>query len=40
MLGLWQLDIKTKKIIADNINKIRQQKSEFKVRNLSMIVRF
>ncbi len=30
MLGLWQLDIKTKKIIADNINKIRQQKSEFK----------
>lgn len=29
MIGAWQLDLETKKIIAQNIKKIRNQKSEF-----------
>ena len=30
MLGVWQLDNDTKKIIANNVQKIKQQKAEFK----------
>ena len=33
MIGAWQVDLETKKAIAGNVKKIRQQKAEFKGEN-------
>lgn len=33
MIGAWQLDLEKKRIVAENVNKIRKQKAEFKGEN-------